>query len=76
MFKNPEQNFAGKLVDECGLKEMRVGGASVSKEHGNFIVNDGTASAADVIELLNQVREQVREAHGIDLTPEVQIVGE
>ena len=76
MFKNPEQNFAGKLVDECGLKDMRVGGASVSKEHGNFIVNDGTASATDVIELLNQVREQVRAAHGIDLTPEVQIVGE
>ena len=76
MFKNPEQNFAGKLVDECGLKDMRVGGASVSKEHGNFIVNDGTASATDVIELLNQVREQVLAAHGIDLTPEVQIVGE
>ena len=76
MFKNPTEKPAGKLVDECGLKGMRVGGASVSKDHGNFFVNDGSATAEDMIQLLNQVRERVRETCGVDLAPEVQIVGE
>ena len=76
MFKNPDESPAGKLIDECGLKGIRVGGASVSKEHGNFFENNGTATAADMIKLLNRVREGVREARGIDLEPEVQIVGE
>jgi UDP-N-acetylenolpyruvoylglucosamine reductase len=76
MFKNPDEKPAGKLVDECGLKGISVGGVSVSKEHGNFFTNDGTASAADLVELLNLVRERVREASGIDLELEVQIVGE
>jgi UDP-N-acetylenolpyruvoylglucosamine reductase len=76
MFKNTEDSPAGRLVDECGLKGLRVGGASVSEVHGNFFVNDGTATAGDMIELLEQVRARVREARGIDLEPEVQIVGE
>jgi UDP-N-acetylmuramate--L-alanine ligase/UDP-N-acetylenolpyruvoylglucosamine reductase len=76
MFKNPDEKPAGKLVEECGLKGISVGGASVSDEHGNFFTNDGTASAADLIELLNLVRKRVREASGIDLELEVQIVGE
>lgn len=75
MFKNPEDNSAGKLVDECGLKEMCVGGASISREHGNFIVNDGSATADDVIELINRVRERVRKEKGVELDLEVQIVG-
>ena len=76
MFKNAVEHPAGKLVDECGLKGLRVGGASVSEVHGNFFINDGTASAAEMLELLEQVRSRVREARGIDLEPEVQIVGE
>ena len=76
MFKNPAEKPAGKLVDECGLKGMSVGGASVSKDHGNFFVNDGSATAEDMIQLLNKVRERVHETCGVDLAPEVQIVGE
>ena len=76
MFKNTEDYYAGKLVDECGLKGTHVGGARVSDVHGNFFENDGTATAADMIELLEKVRARVRELRGIDLEPEVQIVGE
>ena len=76
MFKNTEESPAGKLVDECGLKGMRVGGARVSEIHGNFFENDGTATAADMIELLEKVRARVREMRGIELEPEVQIIGE
>jgi UDP-N-acetylmuramate dehydrogenase len=76
MFKNTQESPVGKLVDECGLKGLRMGGASVSEVHGNFFINDGTASAWDMIDLLEQVRTRVREARGIDLKLEVQIVGE
>jgi UDP-N-acetylmuramate--alanine ligase len=76
MFKNPESIPAGKLVDECGLKGLTVGGARVSKRHGNFIINTGKATAADVEALIAQVRERVAEQRGIELQTEVQIVGE
>ena len=76
MFKNPESIPAGKLVDECGLKGLSVGGASVSERHGNFIINSGKATAADVEALIAQVRERVAEQRGIELQTEVQIVGE
>jgi len=76
MFKNPAEKPAGQLVDECGLKGHSVGGASVSELHGNFIINDGHATATDVIALIEQVRERVREKKGINLQTEVQIVGE
>ncbi len=76
MFKNPAEKPAGQLVDECGLKGHSVGGASVSELHGNFIINDGHATATDVITLIELVRERVREKKGINLQTEVQIVGE
>jgi UDP-N-acetylenolpyruvoylglucosamine reductase len=76
MFKNPEGFSAGKLVDECCLKGLSEGGAKVSEQHGNFIVNDGTATAENVILLIDTVRTKVREIRGIDLQTEVQIVGE
>ncbi len=76
IFKNPGTVPAGKLIDELGLKGTRVGGAAVSDVHGNFIVNEGTASAADVLNLIQKVRERVHEARGIELETEVQIIGE
>ena len=76
MFKNPASIPAGKLIDELGLKGTRVGGAVVSAEHGNFIVNDGTASARDVLELIEIIRQRARVERGIELETEVEVVGE
>ena len=76
IFKNPEKIPAGKLVDELGLKGTRVGGAVVSAEHGNFIVNDGQATARDVLELIAQLKARATEARGIELHTEVEIIGE
>jgi UDP-N-acetylenolpyruvoylglucosamine reductase len=76
IFKNPGTIPAGKLVDELGLKGTRVGGAMVSAEHGNFIVNDGKATARDVLELIAILKTRVKEARGIELHTEVEIIGE
>ena len=76
IFKTPEAVPAGKLIDELGLKGTRVGGARVSLEHGNFIVNEGNATARDVLELIELLRARVRAARGIELETEVEIVGE
>jgi UDP-N-acetylenolpyruvoylglucosamine reductase len=76
IFKNPEGNFAGKLIDELGIKGLRVGAAEVSEVHGNFIVNHGGASAADVIELVRQIRAKVKSESGYILEPEVLLVGQ
>jgi UDP-N-acetylenolpyruvoylglucosamine reductase len=76
IFKNPKSCPAGKLVDELGLKDSRVGQARVSKVHGNFIVNDGGATAAEVLELIERIQRTAREKRGIELETEVQIVGE
>jgi UDP-N-acetylenolpyruvoylglucosamine reductase len=74
-FKNPATIPAGKLIDELGLKGTRVGGAVVSAEHGNFIVNDGNATARDVLELIAILKARVKEARGIELQTEVEIIG-
>jgi UDP-N-acetylenolpyruvoylglucosamine reductase len=76
MFKNPSSIPAGKLIDEMGLKGTRAGGAVVSAEHGNFIVNDGGATAHDILELIEIIRRRVRAERGIELETEVEIVGE
>jgi len=76
MFKNPGSIPAGKLVDELGLKGTRVGGAVVSAEHGNFIVNDGTATAREVLELIDLLQRRVQAERGIELQTEVEIIGE
>ena len=76
MFKNPAGFPAGKLVDELGLKGTRIGGARVSTEHGNFIVNDGTATAEDILNLIAAVKTKVKAERGIDLQTEVEIIGE
>ncbi len=76
MFKNPETIPAGKLIDELGLKGTRVGGAVVSAEHGNFIVNDGNATARDVLELIALLKRRAQEERGIELQTEVEMIGE
>ena len=76
IFKNPGPIPAGRLIDELGLKGTRVGGAVVSDVHANFIVNDGTATARDVLNLIEIIKERARSARGIELETEVQILGE
>jgi UDP-N-acetylenolpyruvoylglucosamine reductase len=76
MFKNPATIGAGRLIDELGWKGTRVGGAVVSAEHGNFIVNEGHATARDVLGLIALLTQRVKEARGIDLETEVEIVGD
>jgi len=75
-FKNPGTIPAGKLIDELGLKGTRVGGAVVSSEHGNFVVNDGNATAQDILELIAILKARAKEARGIELQTEVEIIGE
>jgi UDP-N-acetylenolpyruvoylglucosamine reductase len=75
-FKNPPAIPAGKLIDELGLKGTRVGGAVVSAEHGNFIVNDGNATARDILELIAILKQRAKKERGIDLHTEVEIIGE
>jgi UDP-N-acetylenolpyruvoylglucosamine reductase len=76
LFKNPATIPAGKLIDELGLKGTRDGGAVVSAEHGNFIVNDGDAMARDILELIALLQGRAKEARGIELQTEVEIIGE
>jgi UDP-N-acetylmuramate--alanine ligase len=76
IFKNPDSCPAGKLVDELGLKNSSVGKARVSKVHGNFIVNDGGATATEILELIEKIKATARAKRGIELETEVQIVGE
>ena len=75
-FKNPPTIPAGRLIEELGLKGKRVGDAMVSFEHGNFIVNDGKASARDVLELIGLIQRKARAERGVELNTEVEIVGE
>jgi UDP-N-acetylmuramate dehydrogenase len=75
VFKNPPGDYAGRLLESCGLKGLRVGGAEVSERHANVIVNRGGATAADVRELMARMREAVRDGFGVDLFPEVEDLG-
>ena len=75
IFRNPPGASAGRLIDECGLKGVRVGDAGVSPVHANFIVNHGQAGAAEVIALIRRVRGRVRELTGVELQPEVLLMG-
>ena len=76
IFKNPPGQNAGRLIEAAGLKGLRVGDAEVSPDHANFLVNRGHASPAQFRELMDTVQAKVKEMHGVDLEPEVEIWGE
>jgi len=75
IFKNPEGDYAGRLIDECGLKGLQEGGARISPQHGNVIVNCKAARADEVLALMRRARGQVAERFGIVLEPEVVLTG-
>ncbi len=75
-FTNPPGDFAGRLLEEAGFKEFSIGGAKFSPIHSNFIVNDGSATAGHVRDLIQTARERVREQFSIDLQPEIEEIGE
>ena len=76
VFRNPPGDFAGRLIEQTGLKGRRIGGAVVSEKHANFIVNAGNATAADIEALIEEIRAAVQQRTGVRLEPEVRIVGE
>jgi len=75
VFKNPPGDFAARLIEQAGLKGARAGGAMISMKHANYIVNTGGATAGDILELLNLARTRVKEETGIELEPEVKVIG-
>ena len=75
VFKNPGDRSVGALLDACELKGYRVGGAAVSDKHANFVVNEGHASAIDVVMVMQHMHDEVKDRYGIDLTPEVKFLG-
>ncbi|OFI07492.1 UDP-N-acetylenolpyruvoylglucosamine reductase [Clostridium acetireducens DSM 10703] len=75
-FKRPKGHFTGKLIEDSGLKGMRVGDAEVSKKHAGFIINRGNAHAKDILELINFVKKTVKEEYNVELATEVRIIGE
>ena len=76
VFKNPQGDHAGRLIEDVGLKGHKHGGARISAKHANFIVNEGGATAMDVHHLIHLAQETVRERHGVTLEPEVHAVGD
>lgn len=75
VFRNPDGDFAGRLIDQCGLKGYRYGGAVVSEKHANFIINDKNASATDVDAIINKIKLSVKDITGITLLEEVERLG-
>ena len=73
-FKRPEGHYAAALIEQCGLKGVAVGGAMVSPKHAGFVINTGGATCADVLVLMDQVRETVYRETGVELEPEVRIL--
>lgn len=76
IFKNPEGTYSGLLIEQCGLKGLRVGGAMVSDKHANFIVNDSHATAADIVTLMQQIQQCVERETGIVLEAEIERIGD
>lgn len=74
VFRNPDGFYAGELVEKCGLKGYKIGGASVSLKHANFIVNTGNAKGSEVVSLINKIKEEVKEKFGVELILEQIII--
>jgi UDP-N-acetylmuramate dehydrogenase len=75
-FKRPEGHFAGKLIQDAGLKGFTIGGACVSEKHAGFVINKGNGTAKDVLDVIYHVKDEVKKQFGVDLYPEVRILGE
>jgi UDP-N-acetylmuramate dehydrogenase len=75
VFRNPPHDYAGRLIEQAGLKGKAIGGAKISRKHANYIVNTGRATAKDVLELISLVQEKVLAATGVRLDTEVRVVG-
>lgn len=75
-FKRPEGHFAGKLIQDAGLKGYSIGGAAVSEKHSGFVINKGGATAKDVLDLISHIQCEVKKQFGVELHPEVRIIGE
>ena len=75
VFRNPPDQSVGRLLEDCGLKGYSVGRAEVSEVHANFIVNNGGATAEDVLSVMREMFRRVRDKHGIELRPEVKFLG-
>ena len=73
-FKRPRGAFAGKLIEDCGLRGFTVGAAQISEKHCGFVINRGGATCADVLALIEKVQKTVYDAHGVMLEPEVKII--
>ena len=76
VFRNPEADYAGRLIETCGLKGFKIGNVRVSEKHANFIINEGGATASDIEALIEHLQRVVFKEHGIGLKTEVRIVGE
>ncbi|MEJ2114782.1 MAG: UDP-N-acetylenolpyruvoylglucosamine reductase, partial [Gammaproteobacteria bacterium] len=76
VFRNPENDFAARLIESCGLKGRTTGGAQISTMHANFIINMGDATAADIETLIRDVQNKIEIECGVSLIPEVRIIGE
>ena len=72
---NGQPVYAAALIEQCGLKGLTVGGAQVSEKHAGFIINTGGATAADILSLIEQVRQRVLDQRGVELEPEVRVIG-
>lgn len=75
-FKRPEGHFAGKLIQDAGLKGYSIGGAAVSQKHSGFVINKGGATAKDILDLIAHIQSEVKNQFGVELHPEVRIIGE
>jgi UDP-N-acetylmuramate dehydrogenase len=75
-FKRPEGYFAGKLIQDAGLKGYTIGGAAVSEKHSGFVINKNGATATDILNLIHHIQEEVKKQFNVDLHPEVRIIGE
>lgn len=75
-FKRPTGYFAGKLIQDAGLKGYSIGGAAVSEKHSGFVINKGNATAEDITDLIKHIQDEVKKQFGVDLHPEVRIIGE